>query len=111
VARSGIFAHSARVSGPTGPYFLGRTFGEFLDAKGAGLGEARGMSTRSLTIHVTLTIDGETISGYATAGSRPPHRFHGWLGLMSAVDAIVGAPTHPLASPADGGGAGTGTQH
>jgi hypothetical protein len=66
----------------------------------------------SLTIHITLTVDGEAIEGVASAGSAAPIPFYGWLGLMSTVDALVGSGTGALASPpGDGGGERTRTQH
>ena len=91
--------------------FLGQSFGEVRDAAAAREGEARAMSIRTLTIQIALSVDGDDIAGVATAGAGTETRFHGWLGLMSAVDALVGAETHPLASPGDGAGARTRAQH
>ena len=66
---------------------------------------------RTLTIQIVLSVDGDEISGVAAAGSGTETRFHGWLGLMSAVDALVGPETNPLTSPpGNGGGERTGAK-
>jgi hypothetical protein len=60
---------------------------------------------RTLIIKITLSIDVDEISGVAAAGAGTETRFHGWLGLMSAVDALVSVEPHPLILPAGDGGA------
>src|SRR3954454_8084941 len=84
--------------------FLGETFGEVRDAPTARRPDARAMSIRTYTIQIALSVDGDEISGVAAAGPGTETRFHGWLGLMSAVDALVGPETDPLTSPPDVGG-------
>jgi hypothetical protein len=54
------------------------------------------MSIRTLNIQIALSVDGDEISGVAAAGAGTETRFHGWLGLMSAVDALVSHETEPL---------------
>jgi hypothetical protein len=64
------------------------------------------MSIRTLNIQIVLSVDGDEISGVAASGAGTGTRFHGWLGLMSAVDALVGHETDPpLTSPAGNPGA------
>ena len=69
----------------------------------------------TLTIHIALNVNGESISGVASAGGEPV-RFHGWLGLMSAVDSLATATPDDahdaLASRRlDAGGPRTRTHH
>ena len=69
----------------------------------------------TLTIHISLNVNGENISGVASAGGEPT-RFHGWLGLMSAVDSLATATPDAAADALasrrlDAGGARTRTQH
>lgn len=55
------------------------------------------------TVRITLelTVDGDALSGSATAGG-PSRAFSGWLGLVAALDALVpGAVPEPLAPPTD----------
>jgi hypothetical protein len=87
---------------------LGQTFGEVRDAASPLRPEAHSVTT----IQITLTINGDDISGVAAGESGPPTHFHGWLGLMSAVDALVRSGADALASPpGDGGGESTRAQH
>ena len=69
------------------------------------------MSIRTLDIKIALSVDGDEISGVARAGTGPETQFHGWLGLMSAVDTLVGPETDRLTSPPGDGGGGTRAQH
>jgi hypothetical protein len=64
------------------------------------------MSIRTLNIQIALSVDGDEISGVAAAGAGTETRFHGWLGLMSAVDALVSVEVQPLVSPAGDEAAG-----
>jgi hypothetical protein len=38
-----------------------------------------------------LRLDGESVTGSATALGEPDRAFAGWLGLVAAVEALVGA--------------------
>ena len=69
------------------------------------------MSIRSLNIQIAIEVDGDEISGVAQSGPGTETHFHGWLGLMSAVDRLVGVESDPLTSPpGDGGVARTGAE-
>jgi len=62
------------------------------------------MSTRTLNIQIAVNVNGDEINGVARAGPGTETRFQGWLGLMSAVDSLVGLKTDPLTSPPGYGG-------
>ena len=83
---------------------MGSTFGEVRNAATRGATEALAMSIRTLNIQIAVNVDGDDISGAAHAGPGTERSFHGWLGLMSAVDALVGSRNHPLTSPPGGDG-------
>jgi hypothetical protein len=42
---------------------------------------------------IDVVIDGREISGDATDGEGTTQRFSGWLGLIGALDALLGAHT------------------
>ena len=46
------------------------------------------VQTRHITIDVRL--DGDEISGLAGDGTDQPTAFQGWLGLLQALDALLG---------------------
>jgi hypothetical protein len=62
---------------------------------------------RTLNIQIALNVNGDDISGVVAAGAGTETQFHGWLGLVSAVDALVSVEAHALVSPArdEAGGA------
>jgi hypothetical protein len=62
------------------------------------------MTTRTLTIEIAVNVDGDQISGTARSGPGTGTPFIGWLGLMSAVDSLVGLKIDPLTSPPGYGG-------
>jgi hypothetical protein len=45
------------------------------------------------TVHLTVDIhiDDDEISGHASNGGAPPRPFHGWLGLIAALDDLLAA--------------------
>jgi hypothetical protein len=51
------------------------------------------MTARSVHIAVDVSVDGEEISGQASDGVGDPRRFSGWLGLISALDALLTSHT------------------
>jgi hypothetical protein len=48
-----------------------------------------GTAHHSQPIHIELRLDGSSPTGRATAASGETRTFSGWLGLVSAVDALV----------------------
>ena len=46
------------------------------------------VQTRQITIDVFL--DGDEIRGHAADGTEPPKAFQGWLGLLTALDGLLG---------------------
>lgn len=61
------------------------------------------MTTRSVQIDLRVEIDGVDVRGVADDGSGTPRHFHGWLALISALDALLSdQPSTPAAAvPAD----------
>jgi hypothetical protein len=51
------------------------------------------MSAVSVQLVIDVVIDGREISGDATDGEGTTQRFSGWLGLIGALDALLGAHT------------------
>lgn len=60
------------------------------------------MSAVSIHLAIAVVVDGGEISGHASDGEGRTHRFSGWLGLIGALDALLGSHTD------DTGGQGTG---
>jgi hypothetical protein len=52
---------------------------------------------RAVTIELELLVDGDDVQGHATDGTGSRRDFTGWLGLIAALDALLGdaAPTPP----------------
>jgi hypothetical protein len=49
------------------------------------------MESRTVTITLQVEVDGDDVRGSATAGA-DPKVFAGWLGLIGAIDALLGFP-------------------
>ena len=50
-----------------------------------------GMGDTRVTITLELCVEGDTFSGRATTSTDQAMSFAGWLGLLSAIDALVSA--------------------
>jgi hypothetical protein len=48
-----------------------------------------GMGDQTVEIHLTLSIDGNTLTGQARGESGEMRRFDGRLGLLAAIDALT----------------------
>ena len=46
---------------------------------------------RKVTITLGLTVDGEEVGGVAATGEAAERAFHGWVGLVGAIDSLVAA--------------------
>jgi hypothetical protein len=46
---------------------------------------------RTVTIRLELEVEGESVKGRAIDGPGGFHDFSGWLGLIAALDALIGA--------------------
>ena len=55
-----------------------------------GAPDALPMSAETRHITIDLRIDGDEISGLAGDGIDQPRSFQGWLGLLLALDGLVG---------------------
>ena len=51
------------------------------------------MSAMSVQLAIDVVVDGSEISGHATDGDGRTQRFSGWLGLIGALDALLGSHT------------------
>jgi hypothetical protein len=51
------------------------------------------VTARAVQLIVDVRIDGDEISGHAGDGGGQPRPFHGWLGLLGALDGLVAAPS------------------
>lgn len=59
-----------------------------------------------ITITLELTVDGDEVGGRASAAGGEERPFHGWLGLMGTIDALVAGArppgaTAPATAPSD----------
>jgi hypothetical protein len=50
------------------------------------------VTTRTVQLTVDIRIDDDEISGHANDGRALPRPFHGWLGLIAALDDLLAAP-------------------
>lgn len=55
------------------------------------------MTHHPCTIRLDLRLDGDSPTGSATRGEESPRAFAGWLGLVSAVDALARGDHGPAA--------------
>jgi hypothetical protein len=49
------------------------------------------MSAVSVQLVIDVVVDGKEISGHASDGEGRTQRFCGWLGLIGALDALLGS--------------------
>ena len=47
-------------------------------------------NSKQITINLQLEVDGDTMSGEARTGSGSTRTFSSWLGLIGALDMLVG---------------------
>ena len=47
------------------------------------------MQTNTAAISLELSLDGESLTGRATDEAGTEREFSGWLGLMSAIEALI----------------------
>ncbi|HEX2233787.1 MAG TPA: hypothetical protein VHG69_10535 [Thermoleophilaceae bacterium] len=47
------------------------------------------MQTRTAAISLELSLDGDSVSGHASDEAGARREFSGWLGLMSAIEALI----------------------
>jgi hypothetical protein len=65
------------------------------------------MSSETVRIVIDVEVDAEEISGHVGDGTADPKPFLGWLGLLGALDRLLGVPrasgwfTHPLPDRSD----------
>ena len=50
---------------------------------------------KKITINLQLEVDGDTMSGEARTGSGTKRTFSSWLGLIGALDMLVGDGASP----------------
>jgi hypothetical protein len=50
------------------------------------------MESRTVTISLDVRVQGDDVRGWAAAGDGHPRAFTGWLGLIGAIDALLGFP-------------------
>lgn len=60
----------------------------------------RHVSIQSRHIMIDIRLDGEEISGQAGDGTGQPRTFWGWLGLLGALDRLLGEPGATTEEPA-----------
>jgi hypothetical protein len=54
--------------------------------------DAGGMQSTTAAISLELSLDGESLSGSASDGNGSRKDFSGWLGLVSAIEALIANP-------------------
>jgi hypothetical protein len=47
------------------------------------------MQTKTTAISLDLEVAGDSLSGRASSGEGTEREFSGWLGLMSAIEALI----------------------
>jgi hypothetical protein len=52
------------------------------------------MDPHSLNIEIEVTVDDDEISGQVSDGAHAGRPFSGWVGLIAALDELLGRP-HP----------------
>ena len=66
------------------------------------------MTSHTLHIDIDVRIDGDQITGHAGDGVSQPRPFLGWLGLIGALDRLMGDPC-PAGMPVPGSTAAMGS--
>jgi hypothetical protein len=61
-----------------------------------------GVSDQVLHIAVDINRAGDEIRGQVCDGVGAPRPFSGWLGLLGALDAMIGSPPQDRAAPSAG---------
>jgi hypothetical protein len=47
------------------------------------------MQTKTAAISLELSLDGDSLTGRASDGAGTEREFSGWLGLVSAIEALI----------------------
>ena len=63
------------------------------------------MDGKRISISLELEVDGDSLTGRAADGDGADREFCGWLGLMSALDALVADATSSTPRDQDGAAA------
>jgi hypothetical protein len=71
---------------------LGVPYGGSHDARHGLVADAWPVTARAVRLTVEVRIEDDEISGHAGAGGGHPRPFHGWLGLIAALDDLLAAP-------------------
>jgi hypothetical protein len=50
------------------------------------------MEQRTVSIRLEVQVDGDDVRGHASSGDQAARPFAGWLGLIGAIDALLGDP-------------------
>jgi hypothetical protein len=50
------------------------------------------MQSTTAAISLELSVDGDSLSGSASDGNGSHREFSGWLGLVSAIEALIANP-------------------
>jgi hypothetical protein len=58
-----------------------------------------GVTTRTVTIELELQVDGDDVQGRAIDGVGTRRDFTGWLGLIAALDALLGDAAPEIRPP------------
>ena len=48
------------------------------------------MEQRTVSIRLEVQVEGEEVRGHASSGDEAARPFAGWLGLIGAIDALLG---------------------
>jgi hypothetical protein len=51
------------------------------------------MQSTTAAISLELSLDGDSLSGFASDGNGGRREFSGWLGLVSAIEALMATPS------------------
>jgi hypothetical protein len=57
------------------------------------------VSAQTRHIAIDVRVDGDQISGQAGDGTEQPRSFWGWLGLIGALDRLLGSPSSSTEEP------------
>jgi hypothetical protein len=64
-------------------------FGVALDGSGPIWADAAAMQTKTAAISLELSVDGDSLAGRVRNEAGTQKEFSGWLGLMSAIEALI----------------------
>jgi hypothetical protein len=58
------------------------------------------MEQRTVSIRLEVQVEGEEVRGHASSGNAAARPFAGWLGLIGAIDALLGESLPSEEAPA-----------